>query len=377
MAKAGVPVLPGWSGDLETPIETLKAEARTIGYPILVKAAAGGGGKGMRLVSEEAELQAALEGAAREAKSAFGDSRVFLEKYIARSRHIEFQIFGDEHGQAVHLFERECSIQRRHQKIIEETPSVALTPVLRAQMGEAAVKAAKAIGYTNAGTVEFLFDDVTKGFYFLEVNTRLQVEHPVTEMTVHRDLVRLQIQVAQGEPLPFKQEDLSQDGHAFECRIYAEDPSQNFMPSIGTLHCYVPPEGPSIRVDSGVTQGSEVTIYYDPMLSKLITWGRNRTESLQKMHWALTHYPILGVTNNIEFLARIFEHPEFQTGNIHTHFLQEHPVHVDETFPDQAMLVAAWASTEGKKRAPVQGTGQTGETGYPSPWQDVSGWRAV
>ncbi len=324
MAKAGVPVVPGWAGNV-TEVATLTQAAETIGYPVLVKAAAGGGGKGMRRVDRPEDLQSALAASAREAQNAFGDARVFLEKYIVRPRHIEFQILGDSHGNVVHLFERECSIQRRHQKIIEETPSTALTPELREQMGTAAVKAAQAMHYTNAGTVEFIFGQGGE-FYFLEVNTRLQVEHPITEMTTHQDLVRLQVQVAAGQALPFTQSDLRQDGHAIECRIYAEDPSRNFMPAIGKLSVYRPPVGPSIRLDGGVREGSEVTVHYDPMLSKLIVWGPDRTAALEKMSWALRHYAVLGVTHNIEFLRQIIDHPAFQRGETHTHFLEEHPL---------------------------------------------------
>jgi acetyl-CoA carboxylase biotin carboxylase subunit len=377
MEKAGVPVVPGWHGAADTDIATLKAEAAKIGYPILVKAAAGGGGKGMRLVAEESELQAALEGAAREAQKAFGDARVFLEKYISRPRHIEFQIFGDTHGNTVHLFERECSIQRRHQKIVEEAPSLALDESLRQRMGEAAVRAAQAIGYTNAGTVEFILDDLTRSFYFLEVNTRLQVEHPVTELTTHHDLVRVQLQVASGEPLPFTQADLTQDGHAFECRIYAEDPAQNFLPATGTLYQYRPPTGPGIRVDSGVAPGGEVSVHYDPMLAKLIVWGKTRQDALEKMQWALKHYVVLGVKNNIAFLHALFEHPKFQAGQIHTHFLQEHPLSVETEVSPEVLMLAGWAATQGRE---AQGGSGNNGSGHPliskGPWQTAGSWRA-
>lgn len=374
MQKAGVPVVPGWHGSADTDFSLISAEAEKIGYPILVKAAAGGGGKGMRLVNASEELQAALEGAAREAQKAFGDARVFLEKYISRPRHIEFQIFGDHQGHAVHLFERECSIQRRHQKIVEESPSVALTPELREEMGSAAVKAAQAIGYTNAGTVEFILDSATGAFYFLEVNTRLQVEHPVTELITHRDLVRVQLMVAAGEPLPFTQADLTQDGHAFECRIYAEDPEQNFLPATGMLHQYLPPTGPGIRVDSGVGPGSEVSVHYDPMLAKLIVWGKNRQESLEKMQWALSHYVVLGVRNNIEFLHALFQHPEFQAGNIHTHFLTEHPIAREDGISDEVWAVSAWAATAGKVASLPTASVSFGER--PDPWRSGGSWRA-
>ena len=251
---AGVPVVPGWSGPEDAGVEMIRGQAAKIGYPVLIKAAAGGGGKGMRVVQTEKDLATSLDAARREAQAAFGDGRIFLEKYISRPRHVEFQIFGDGRGNVVHLFERECSIQRRHQKIIEESPSPALTPQLRQKMGEAAVRAARTIGYTNAGTVEFMLDDAGN-FYFLEVNTRLQVEHPVTEMITHQDLVRAQVLVAAGEELPFTQDELRQEGHAIECRIYAEDPARGFLPSTGTLAHYLPPIWANIRVDSGVSEG--------------------------------------------------------------------------------------------------------------------------
>lgn len=375
MQQAGVPVVPGWSGNLDTDFQVIQAQADAIGYPVLVKAAAGGGGKGMRRVDTAQELEAAFAAAAREAQSAFGDARVFLEKYITRPRHIEFQIFGDQHGRVVHLFERECSIQRRHQKIIEETPSPALTPALRERMGQAAVAAAQAMGYTNAGTVEFILGE-DGAFYFLEVNTRLQVEHPVTEMTLHYDLVRLQVRVAAGEPLPFKQEDLQQDGHAFECRIYAEDPANNFMPGIGTLDVYQPPSGPGIRVDNGVREGSEVTVHYDPMLSKLIVWGKNRMEALEKLQWSLAHFPILGVANNVQFLQDIVAHPAFQSGDLHTHFLEVHPIEShSHTPPTEAFLIAALSSHLYKKPVSSGDSSDGSSTSPSSPWVAAGAWR--
>jgi len=374
MQKAGVPVVPGWSGAMDTPIDQIRAEADRVGYPLLVKAAAGGGGKGMRLVRDEYELAAALEAAAREAQAAFGDGRVFLEKYIARPRHIEFQIFGDEQGHAVHLFERECSIQRRYQKIIEETPSVALTPELRAKMGEAAVKAAKAIGYTSAGTVEFLVDEAG-AFYFLEVNTRLQVEHPVTEMTLQQDLVRAQILVAAGQPMPFSQESLRPSGHAIECRICAEDASNNFFPSIGTLRRFRPPVGPNIRVDTGVCEGSSVSVHYDPMLAKLICHGRDRGDAIERTLWALRRFAVLGVTTNIEFLQRVIAHPDFAAGKLHTHFLDEHPELKESPAdaPDAALVAAAWVARHASTGGVQIGSG--GEPDRTGPWAGAGSWR--
>ena len=375
METAGVPVVPGWSGEADANPDDIQKKGDAIGYPLLVKAAAGGGGKGMRLVHKSDELKAALEAAAREAKSAFGDARVFLEKYITKPRHIEFQIFGDSQGNAVHLFERECSIQRRHQKIVEETPSPALTPELRAKMGDAAVKAAKAIGYTNAGTVEFILAENGE-FYFLEVNTRLQVEHPVTEMTVHQDLVRAQLLVASGEPMPFTQAELAQDGHAIECRIYAEDPARNFMPGIGKLEKYRLPHGANIRVDNGVREGGEVSVYYDPMLAKLIVWGKDRSAALEKMSWALRHYPILGVANNVEFLRAIIEHPVFVSGDIHTHFLEEHPIITDGgDVPPEALILGALSNKIVKKAVALSGNSE--EAADNSPWTNGGAWRQL
>ena len=377
-ADAAVPTVPGWSDDTTDPdFNELKRIAADIGYPVLIKAAAGGGGKGMRVVGNEAELNSGLEAAQREAKAAFADSRVFLEKFITRPRHVEFQIFGDEHGNVVHLFERECSIQRRHQKIVEESPSPVLTPELREKMGEAAVRAAKAIGYTNAGTVEFMVDD-TGAFYFLEVNTRLQVEHPVTEITTQQDLVRAQILVAAGEPLPFSQNDLRQSGHAMECRIYAEDPGRNFLPATGSVERYVPPVGPNIRVDSGVTQGSQVSVHYDPMLAKLITSGRTRQEAIAKMAWALRNYVILGLTTNIEFLHDVVIHPEHVAGNIHTQFLEEQQIQTStETgIPDEALIAAALTARQPKSKRRKRDEVAVEDGDHVGPWQTAGAWKA-
>ncbi len=378
MAEAGIPVVPGLTisaGDEAS----IRREAIKIGYPVLVKAAAGGGGKGMRLVTEEKRLADALAAAQREAKSAFGDDRVFIEKYIEKPRHVEIQIFGDTHGQAVHLFERECSIQRRHQKIVEESPSPALSPTLRQHMGEAAVQAAKAIGYTNAGTVEFILDQEGH-YYFLEVNTRLQVEHPVTELITHQNLVEAQILVAAGQPLPFTQDSLRQTGHAIEVRIYAEDPERNFLPSTGKIVHYVPPAAPYVRVDSGVTAGSLVTVHYDPMLAKLIVWGTTRAASLQRMRWALSRFVIMGVTTNIEFLRRVIEHPAFQQGDLHTHFLEEHEevyAPSDDDIPDAVWIAAAFSSKPSSHHASdasYQSDSPNVESN--SPWSVGESWRA-
>ena len=320
MQAAGVPIVPGYQASQAD--ADLLAAATVIGYPVLVKATAGGGGKGMRIVPQPGELPHALESARREALNAFGDDRIYLEKLIEHPHHIEFQVFGDDHGHAVHLFERECSVQRRHQKIIEETPSPLLDADLRARMGEAAVAAVRAAGYTNAGTLEFLVD-AQRNFYFLEMNTRLQVEHPITEAVTGVDLVKLQIRVAAGEPLPFTQAELSQRGHAIECRIYAEDPDNDFLPAIGQVLTAVEPVGPGVRVDAGVTTGDEVTLHYDPMIAKLIVLGEHRDDAIGKMLWALRHYVILGdVITNIAFLRQVLSHPRFLAGDTTTDFLE-------------------------------------------------------
>jgi acetyl-CoA carboxylase biotin carboxylase subunit len=374
---AGVPVVPGWTAALDASPKAFVPHARKLGFPVLIKAAAGGGGKGMRRVREETELGPAVEAARREAAASFGDSRVFIEKSIERPRHVEIQILGDEHGNVYHLFERECSIQRRHQKIIEETPSPALTPELRRQMGEAAVRLARAAGYTNAGTVEFLLDE-GGAFYFLEVNTRLQVEHPVTEETLRLDLVKLQLLAAAGERLPLKQQEITQTAHAMECRVYAEDPARGFLPSVGVIERYQPPAGRFIRVDSGVTHGSEVSVHYDPMLAKLIVWGPDRAESIQRMIWALRRFVVLGVTTNIEFLLAVVSHPDFQAGRMHTHCLEDWTIAMDRgpRPPVEAVIAAALAGAAENQRA-------TGLSGHPttasmadsSPWRTAGPWR--
>ncbi len=379
LAKAGVPVVPGWSGKENEGAERFATEAEKIGYPILLKAAAGGGGKGMRVVGSARELPAGLEACRREATAAFGDSRVFIEKYIARPRHIEFQIFGDEHGHIVHMYERECSIQRRHQKIVEETPSPGLTPALRQKMGDAAVAAARAVGYSNAGTVEFLVDDSGE-FYFLEVNTRLQVEHPVTEMTLRLDLVHLQLRVAAGEELPFTQEQLRPQGHAIECRIYAEDAARGFLPSTGTIAEFALPTAPNLRVDSGVCASSEVSVYYDPMLAKMISWGVTREDSLRRLVWALQRSVVLGVTTNIEFLQALICGSEFGSGRLHTHFLEEHPVSLSNSapVPDDIFIAAALAmhtSPQVNRNSPLNRETYSGNAD--SLWRAAVAWRGA
>jgi acetyl-CoA carboxylase biotin carboxylase subunit len=322
MINSGVPVIPGMM-QAEADPDVLMKEAELIGYPVLIKAAAGGGGKGMRIVHSAADLREATESASREAKSAFGNGAIYLEKYLHQPRHVEFQVLADAHGNVIHLLERECSIQRRHQKIIEETPSTALTPKLREEMGETAVAAARASGYVNAGTIEFLVDHDSK-FYFLEVNTRLQVEHPITEMITGIDLVRQQIEIAAGNPLKFSQADIVGRGHAIECRIYAEDPLSAFLPSSGKIAFVREPRGPGIRNDSGVYSGYTVPMEYDPILSKLITHAESRQECIDRMSRALKDYVVLGVLTPIPFLRDILSSEAFIKGETYTDFIDTH-----------------------------------------------------
>ncbi|MRT17603.1 acetyl-CoA carboxylase biotin carboxylase subunit [Vitellibacter sp. q18] len=320
--KYNIPMVPG-TDEAITDIAEAKKIAATIGFPILIKASAGGGGKGMRIVENEKEFEEQMNRAISEAKSAFGDGSVFIEKFVTSPRHIEIQVLADTFGNTVYLFERECSIQRRHQKVVEEAPSSVLTPELRKQMGEAAVKVAKACDYVGAGTVEFLLDD-KHNFYFLEMNTRLQVEHPVTELITGLDLVEQQINVANNEKLAFSQNDLKITGHAFELRVYAEDPLDNFMPSVGKLEVYRPPSGRNIRVDDGFTEGMQVPIQYDPMLSKLITYGKNRNEAMQRMLEAISEYDVEGVSTTLPFGKFVFKHEAFRSGNFDTNFVKKY-----------------------------------------------------
>jgi len=304
-------------------VEKTKKVAKGIGYPILIKAAAGGGGKGMRIVENEETLEAQMKRAISEATSAFGDGSVFIEKYISSPRHIEIQVLADSHGNVVHLFERECSIQRRHQKVIEEAPSSVLTPELRQKMGESAIKVAESCNYLGAGTVEFLMDE-NKNFYFLEMNTRLQVEHPVTEFITGIDLVEEQINIARGEKISFSQNDLQIKGHAIELRVYAEDALHDFLPNVGALETYIIPKGQNIRLDDGYEEGMEIPIYYDPMLSKLITYGKNRMEAIQLMIRAINDYKIDGVLTTLPFGKFVCEHDAFRSGNFNTHFVKNY-----------------------------------------------------
>jgi len=317
-----IPMVPGIDKAI-TDVELAKRIANDIGYPILIKASAGGGGKGMRIVEKESELESQMTRAISEATSAFGDGSVFIEKYVTGPRHIEIQVLADNHGNTVHLFERECSIQRRHQKVVEEAPSAVLTPALREEMGNAAVKVAEACNYQGAGTVEFLLDSKLN-FYFLEMNTRLQVEHPVSELITGVDLVEQQIRVARNETLAFKQEDLSIKGHALELRVYAEDPMDNFLPSIGNLETYQVPVGDGIRVDDGYEQGMDIPIYYDPMIAKLITYGSNREEAITLMKKAIADYKIKGLKTTLPFGAFVCKHDAFVSGNFDTHFVKNY-----------------------------------------------------
>ena len=318
----GIPMVPGIDEAITDP-EKAKKIAADIGFPILIKASAGGGGKGMRIVEKEKDLEDQMKRAISEAESAFGDGAVFIEKYIGSPRHIEIQVLADTQGNTLHLFERECSIQRRHQKVVEEAPSAVLNEKLRQEMGEAAIKVARACDYVGAGTVEFLLDE-NKNFYFLEMNTRLQVEHPVTELITGIDLVEQQIKVARGEALSFSQDDLKISGHAVELRVYAEDPLEDFMPSVGLLQKYRGPSGEGVRLDDGFEEGMEVPIYYDPMLAKLITYGKTREEAIQRMLQAIGEYEIEGVSTTLPFGKFVFEHEAFRSGNFDTHFVKKY-----------------------------------------------------
>jgi 3-methylcrotonyl-CoA carboxylase alpha subunit len=370
MESAGVPLVPGYHGD-DHDVAKLQAHAAEIGYPILIKASAGGGGKGMRIVQAPGEFAAALEGARREALKAFGDDRVLLERYLRRPRHVEIQVFADQQGNCIHLHERDCSIQRRHQKIIEEAPAPGLPAQMRKRMGAAAVTAARAVGYQGAGTVEFIVGDGE--FYFMEMNTRLQVEHPVTELITGLDLVEWQLRVAAGEPLPLSQRDVQVTGHALEARIYAEDPEREFLPSTGTIaHLRWPEIDRSIRIDAGIRQGDAVTVHYDPLLAKLIVHGPDRETAVHRLEHALRHCEIVGVTTNLPLLRSVSAHPRFASGDLHTGFIEEHH---DQLFasagPDADMPLLALAAV-GWILSRTEGAG-TSEPG--GPWDAHDGWR--
>ena len=368
MADAGVPLIPGMKKS-ETDIAVYKKAADEVGYPVMVKAAAGGGGKGMRVVSSADGIEDAVNAAKREAMNAFNDDTVYLEKYIVNPRHIEFQILADHHGNTIHLFERECSIQRRHQKIIEETPSVALTDEIRTKMGADAVKVARVADYTNAGTVEFLFDE-SGHYYFLEMNTRIQVEHPITEMVTGVDLVVEQIRIAAGESIEHLK-NLSQRGHAIECRIYAEDGENNFMPSTGKILHYSEPSGPGIRVDSGVMKNSEVTIDYDPIMAKLIVHAPDRSTAIKKMINALNGYKILGLKSSKKFMIDVLAHEQFAKGNTYTDFIDKHMsdrAFEAEDFKELATAAASVGASNGNGAAVISDS--TVKT-MPTPWQTI------
>ncbi len=376
MEKAGVPLVPGYHGDDQSPV-ILKQHADDMGYPVLLKATAGGGGKGMRQVWSSDEFDEALEAAKRESLSSFGDNRMLVEKYLTQPRHVEIQVFCDQAGNGVYLFERDCSIQRRHQKVIEEAPAPGMKDSVRAAMGDAALLAAKAINYEGAGTVEFLLDkDDT--FYFMEMNTRLQVEHPVTEMITGQDLVEWQLRVAAGQDLPLSQDQLQINGHAFEARIYAEDPDNDFLPVTGTLSYLQPPEESAhVRVDTGVLQGDEVSIYYDPMIAKLIVWDENRDRALARLAQALSEYRISGMTTNVEFLYNLATTEPFRKADLDTGFIDKHSkliFHKSQTEINRSLPLAALYLTLKRKQDAAALACQTADP-Y-SPWDNTNGWRS-
>ena len=368
MREAGLPTIPSWEGD---PAK-VKEGAESVGFPLLVKAAAGGGGKGMRLVRDPAELEESVQRAQGEALKAFGDDRFFLERFVEKPRHIEVQILGDEHGNAYCFGERECSLQRRYQKIIEEAPSLAVSPELRARLVEAGVNAVKALGYAGAGTVEFILDD-QENFYFLEVNTRLQVEHPVTELVYGVDLVALQIRVAQGEELKIEPQYLSPRGWSLEARVYAEDPDNNFMPSVGTLAVFNKPESPFLRLDTGFRQGDEVSSHFDPMLAKLISYGPTRQEALGHLIAGLKNFAVLGVTTNIPYMLRVLQHDSFSTGAFHTQFLESESHLFEPSYDDSTRELVAGLASQFAKAKPKESAGSRTEK-HPSPWQSLGAW---
>ncbi len=377
--RAGVPVAPGVDGAGLSAVE-LQTAVSHIPYPILIKASAGGGGKGMRVVWTADEFAGAVQAARSEARSAFGDDHILVEKYFTEIHHVEIQVLGDQHGRVLHLFERECSIQRRHQKIIEESPAPAIRDEgLRQRIAQAAVSLAKVAGYTNAGTVEFIVDG-QGGFYFLEMNTRLQVEHPVTELVAGVDLAVWQIRIAAGEPLPFTQAEIHQRGHALECRVYAEDPAHHFLPSIGEIVHYQRPSGPGVRVDDGIEAGTAVTPYYDPMLAKIITWGADRAEAIAKMERALRETAVLGVTTNLPYLLAILQEPHFRAGQTSTGYLQEH---MADWSPTAEVSQTEWVGTAVFELLHGAGKGRTGtavaaeSAAQPDPWRTAANWRNV
>ena len=374
MAAANVPLVPGYYGTNQD-IEFLQAEAEKIGFPVLLKASAGGGGKGMRIVHDIANFAEALTACQREALSSFGDAQVILEKYIEQPRHIEIQVFADRHGNCVHLFERDCSLQRRYQKVIEEAPAPNLSQEIRGQMGQVAVNAAKAINYVGAGTVEFLYSDGE--FYFMEMNTRLQVEHPVTEKITGTDLVAWQLQVANGDKLPMTQDELTVTGHAFEIRLYAENPDNDFLPATGCIaHLQTPTETAHVRIDSGVVKGDDITPYYDPMIAKLIVWGEDRLQALSRLRGALADYQIVGVSTNLEFTANIIAHPAFEAAELSTHFIDEHLTDLltrQSSINDDDIVTAALFDITRQVNSAKSVAQRLNQTN--SPWHNLNGWR--
>jgi 3-methylcrotonyl-CoA carboxylase alpha subunit len=374
MQKAGVPLVPGYHG-AEQGEKLLASEAKKIGYPVLIKASAGGGGKGMRIVEGEADFAAALASAKREAKASFGDDTVLIERYLTRPRHIEMQIFADAHGNCVHLFERDCSIQRRHQKVVEEAPAPGMDPARRQAMGAAAIAAAKAVSYVGAGTIEFISEG--DDFFFMEMNTRLQVEHPVTEMISGTDLVEWQLRVAAGETLPKRQDELRIFGHAFEARLYAEDPARDFLPATGVLrHLRVPDGDPNVRVDTGVREGDAISIHYDPMIAKLVVWGADRDAALRRLRAALARYEIVGVTTNRDFLARLAAAPDFAAGAVDTGFIARHrEALIPPPSAAPPRIVAAAALTLLLDQADAARDAAARSRDPYSPWHTRAGWR--
>jgi len=377
LARANeVPVVPGFDGSLKK--KDFAREAGRLGYPVLIKAAAGGGGRGMRLITSPAELEPALESARREAEGAFSDDRVFLEKYLESARHVEFQILGDGRGRALHLFERDCSLQRRHQKLVEESPSPALSAAQRERMGEAAVRLAEAAAYRNAGTVEFLLDTGTGEFHFLEVNARLQVEHPVTELLTGVDLVAAQIRIAAGDSIPFETADLRPRGHVLECRVYAEDPAAGFVPSAGPILRLVHPEGPGVRVDAGYAAGDEVSGHFDAMLAKVIVWAGDREAALRRMDRALAEMVVLGVTTNLDFLRALLAEPDFREGRAGTDFIARRMggwAGSGAEVPDEVLVAAALAEVCSSS-SPSAASGNAGNPGdLHDPWEHSDGFR--
>jgi propionyl-CoA carboxylase alpha chain len=369
-SQYNIPMVPGTVSAIQDRMEA-KIIASSIGYPILIKASAGGGGKGMRIVASEDEFDEQMDRAVSEALSSFGDGSVFIEKYITSPKHIEIQILGDHHGNIVYLFERECSIQRRHQKVVEEAPSISITPEIRHEMGRCAVDVARSCGYYGAGTVEFIIDE-ERNFYFLEMNTRLQVEHPVTELITGIDLVKQMILVAEGNPLPFVQEDLTFKGHAIEIRVYAEDATNNFLPDIGTLHTYTKPDGNGVRVDDGFEQGMEIPIYYDPMIAKLITYGEDRETAIQKMIRAIDEYQISGVATTLPFCRFVMQHEAFVNGSFDTNFVSNYfrpdmlSTNSDEETASLAAVISAYILNLNAAGKPVQ---NEGENTYVPKWR--------